>query len=760
MKKKLLVLAFCMTACVSLFGCGKNADEKGPEFVYVPTYQELSLLENVSLWNSQIIGNTLYYAEYIYDEQTGEGKQEFFAKDVLANAEPMSLNIQLSTENDEFSENSFTFGEDGALYAVGFVYPKVDGQTVYEGEIKMELRKYSAEGELLFAEDVTKQLTGDDGYAYVQYMKVDAAGRSYLSLETDVHVFDENGSYMGKVEVTQDWINGLYVVGDAVYAGRYSADYSGMELCEIDPQTKQVGNVLTGIPSNGNMVVAEGKDGEMLVSSENALFSYDLTTMEKTEILNWLNCDVPGYSVSAILYGGDDVYHAFTEDYSSEQQNYELITLTKTKASEVAQKEIITIASLYSYDQNLKREIIDYNKTNSEYRIQLKSYIDENAEWTDTTYSDAITRMNNDMTSGNAPDIIDLSYANMDNLIAKGLLEDWTPYLEKSTVISKDDFQEGILEAFTKDGKLYTIPGSVYVGGFMGKEEMLSDITSWTIEDMIALADAYPESTLFSYANKESVLQTFVYAAADTFIDYETGKCDFNGEDFIKLLEFANRFPLEYEYNEDDSYPTMLREGKIVLADVSFYSMEEFQMYQLLFDTDTRVLGYPSKEGDGKLQLIGADYYGICSKSDNKEGAFAFWEGLLAYEEYSQYGSVSGFPTRTDMLEECFAVAMEPNYALDENDQPMLDENGEPIKYPKTTWGWDDFEAEIYEASQEQVDEMRAMLNNCTLRSSADEELLKIISEETKPYFEGQKTAKEVADVIQSRVSIYVSENM
>jgi len=40
-----------------------------------------------------------------------------------------------------------------------------------------------------------------------------------------------------------------------------------------------------------------------------------------------------------------------------------------------------------------------------------------------------------------------------------------------------------------------------------------------------------------------------------------------------------------------------------------------------------------------------------------------------------------------------------------------------------------------------------------------DEEIYGIISEETGAFFHGQKSAKEVADIIQNRVSIYLSEN-
>ena len=40
-----------------------------------------------------------------------------------------------------------------------------------------------------------------------------------------------------------------------------------------------------------------------------------------------------------------------------------------------------------------------------------------------------------------------------------------------------------------------------------------------------------------------------------------------------------------------------------------------------------------------------------------------------------------------------------------------------------------------------------------------DESLNQIITEETESYFAGQKSAKEVASVIQSRAKIYLNEN-
>ena len=386
MKKKLLALAICMTACVSLFGCGsKGGAGNGPEFVYVPTYQALELGEGVGLWDSQLIGTNLYYTEYTYDEATGVGGQNYYVMDLANGTEPQMLSINPKQEGEEFNQNAYTLDAEGNMYAVGHVYEMTEEGVNYVENPKLEIRKVSKDGELLFSADVASHIVNDDReYLYIQHCRVDDKGRVYLGQENGVYVFDENGGFIGYVEVTTDWMNGMYTLGGKVYAGRYSADYNSMELCEINPETKQVGNILTGIPS-GNIMVAEAEEGKIIVASDTNLVSYDLTTMEKTEILNWIDCDVPGYSVSSVMYQGDGKYLVLLDDYTGEEEVYELITLTKTKASEVAQKEVITLATMYSYNSDLQKKIVDFNKTNEEYRISLKTYIDENTEWTDTT---------------------------------------------------------------------------------------------------------------------------------------------------------------------------------------------------------------------------------------------------------------------------------------------------------------------------------------------------------------------------------------
>ena len=61
--------------------------------------------------------------------------------------------------------------------------------------------------------------------------------------------------------------------------------------------------------------------------------------------------------------------------------------------------------------------------------------------------------------------------------------------------------------------------------------------------------------------------------------------------------------------------------------------------------------------------------------------------------------------------------------------------------------------------TQEQVDRIVSFVESVNKRGYYNEAISNIISEEAGAYFSGQKSARDVASVIQSRVQVYVNEN-
>ena len=82
----------------------------------------------------------------------------------------------------------------------------------------------------------------------------------------------------------------------------------------------------------------------------------------------------------------------------------------------------------------------------------------------------------------------------------------------------------------------------------------------------------------------------------------------------------------------------------------------------------------------------------------------------------------------------------------------------------------DDYDAYVYDRvaekevkikplTQEEVKKFSDFVLSINLLYSGNSEVSDIISEECSAFFSGQKTAEEVAEIIQNRVSVYINEN-
>ena len=87
-----------------------------------------------------------------------------------------------------------------------------------------------------------------------------------------------------------------------------------------------------------------------------------------------------------------------------------------------------------------------------------------------------------------------------------------------------------------------------------------------------------------------------------------------------------------------------------------------------------------------------------------------------------------------------------------------LDENGEKVEYDRTYW-LGGMEVPIPLLSDEEEDLVTDFLAGCDRRVYDNGTVINIINEEAAAFFEGQKSAEDVAAIIQSRAQIYVHEN-
>ena len=89
----------------------------------------------------------------------------------------------------------------------------------------------------------------------------------------------------------------------------------------------------------------------------------------------------------------------------------------------------------------------------------------------------------------------------------------------------------------------------------LGKTSIVGDRTSWTMKDMTDLLASMPEGTqAFGEMTRGNFMYQMMQYCGSDFVDASTGKCAFDTENFIALLEYAKSLPEELSedyYGED-----------------------------------------------------------------------------------------------------------------------------------------------------------------------------------------------------------------
>ena len=753
--RRVLGLALSAAMALSLAACGNSSggETEKKEWVWVPEFITIDD-ETVSFYDMQLVGDSLCYQSYDYDEETETSTQSICRYSLAdGNITKTPLNY---VEEKNWNLNRLVYAQDGSMYGTTNVYN--------EDYTKSEtfLCKFDAEGKQIFAEDMTELVAE----SYVDNMAIDGEGRIYVTGENNVWLFDADGNKRGTVSLGAD-VNWIRAMGSGKDGKMYLCYYTSngdTVLCDIDFDGKKTGNTYENYPSSNSNALVPGIDKDFLAQDGNRVYEYDTKSQTSTELFTWLDSDINGNTVENFWGLEDGRILAVASDWETNEKSIAL--LTKTKASEVPQKETILIGSLYG-DSNIQSAAVKFNKSNDKYHISIREYLNYN-DYDGDDYqafmTDGINRLNNDITSNNCPDILDLSGLNIKQLAAKGVFEDLNGYLEKSEKLSREDFLENILEAYTLDGKLVSIPYSFQMSTVVGKGSEVGTEMGWTLEELIAYADAHPDALLFDSKTKDVIMMTLMAYNADYFIDWSTGECRFDSEEFKDILNFANRFPEEYDWEKEDvSTPNKIQKGQVLLYEENIYDFNELQMCNEIFQGDASYIGYPTMDGSVGCMLSASQAYAITSKSGHKDGAWEFIEGFLTKEENPDRGFSSiGFPTMKSKLNAMAADAVEVKYYTDENGELYYDENGEPI--PMGGGGGisyeDGWSYEYRIPTQEEVDLALSLMEIAKPVSySQGDEVLNIINEEAAPFYKGQKSVDEVASVIQSRIKIYVGEN-
>lgn len=730
----LFLLGVSLTACKSKNGEVENNTQETlseKEYAYFPSFKKLDLTDdsNSYLEMGPVSNKKIDYllTKNIEDnDNPGKYVNEYYLGTYnLESGEKNQVKLDDAiAANNEWMQ-AFAILDNGKICAVVEQYNEDTFEENYM------VKTFSSEGILENSFSLSDFSNSD--YFYISNVGISLKGDIVFTVEKEVVVCDSEGKLKFRAQA-EDYIRTSLVDGDDVYVYAYSYENEKGKVSKLNYNDKKF-DTISEFKNDINYAFL-GKPGTLLLSGTNVVKQLDIKTGEIKDLWNWFEVDGADINPMAMLENEDGSYSVLYLDWSNEHSSYEELNITYEKVTPENKREVITYGCIYM-DYRMREAISRFNKGNSKYRVIPVCYEEEYG------WEVAYEKYGMDVTAGkfdiiSADDVDYYSYAKN-----KAFL-DLSPYYDKDGSFTEDKYFMNVLDAGIIEGKRYLVIPAANIITMASRKEFVGDKTSITLKDVMDIRKKYPDKAFLEYGSKASALYMFLLYSLDEFIDLEKGTCDFNKQEFIDLLEFANTFSDEMSFL--DNPWENIRKGDVVFTEMNISEFEDYQMSKALLGDTAQIVGMPSNS-QTKHILVPTSMYAISSKSKNPDGAWEFLRSLLG-EEYQniQYS----MPILKSAFEEVAKGAMEI--------RGYYDEEGHFVETPHTTWGNGNEEIEIYAASKEDVEAVRKMLESAVPYRFYDNKLLEIISEEVDPFFKNQKSATEVANIIQSRIRIYLAE--
>ena len=400
-------------------------------------------------------------------------------------------------------------------------------------------------------------------------------------------------------------------------------------------------------------------------------------------------------------------------------------------------KSTLRLGTLQISD-GLEQIVTEFNRYQNDIRIEVVDYYE------DGRFGEGIEQLKLDIVKGTAPDIIEVSMIDYQFLAAKGALADLYEYMDQDEICGRSLLQENILSAYEVNGKLFSIAPAFQIYSMWGKNSLTGGRHGISVQEMREMLEIQGKdiNAIWGFSADEPVLTTLCTFEMDKYVDWVKGTCDFEGELFSSVLEFA----AEYTGYKGDDFLTDVQRDNILLSVGEIDSAAKFQLEKEIYGGDINFVGYPTTKGSGTAVGFYGSELAVNAGSEKKDEAWRF----VRYYLLNGYKG-NGFPLCKEQFDETMSKSMENEYVFDGEEQ---------YEIPKLTWGNGGNYIEIYAADPETVSAIKNLVAGVEYKFQYHTEIQAIINEETESYFAGQKTIEEVVAVLQNRVSLYLQEQL
>ncbi len=507
---------------------------------------------------------------------------------------------------------------------------------------------------------------------------------------------------------------------------------------------------------NGAQPIFVGSDAGLFAYNGRGIYSVSMTKTEdgiyKTEaslFLDWTESGIvfQQYNTKIAVVDNTTVIVADTAFFDLDDLGT-LSVYRMIPADQIPEKEEIVIAnlgtSLYS------QAIIDFNRTSDTLHVIERDY---------TVYPEDRRKLalDTDIAAGDIPDIIIMSGDQVDGTIvntyeASDLLCDLTPLMKADPDFHYDDLLSYVTKPYMFMGEQRLFPLYAAMSTYFVHTDVAD--APLTPEESLALAAAHLAEDAKNTVCYFSDTYLHFRGALSSHYDPANAACSFDDPALADVIDRARSLGNGFDYlgNDLSDQSTVFREGKALFADIRLpKTLYDYviTMKNLGAETpeDLTAVGYPNYERTHCVTGSDGTYFAITEASEHKAECIRLLSAHLEVErhqhsEYLPYHIPVYY--RRDIAEE---LALYDGMTL-------VQENRIADFYP-------DAEAETMPGvkvkfTQEWADAFCDLLDSVTTRIVSTRTPEAIFYEElrTNP----NRSTRETLDIVQSRVSIYLSE--
>ena len=539
-----------------------------------------------------------------------------------------------------------------------------------------------------------------------------AGEAAVLNCSDRVRVFDASGAFRFDIPHAE-WSGRLIRNGGKLYFVDQN-DSGGGEVSLIDLDRRSL-TPLFSWPS-GTICRGDGESAFFLMQADGICRLSD--TGEASPLVIWEECGIGITGVSALEAEPDGSFLLSGSSFAP-------MRLSPALPQELKPRTRLTLGVMGLYGP-LLRAAADFNARSPDCYVQVIDLREG-----DLTPEEAVLRLNTQLISGQGPDMLAFGTGRLSPFpfLRKGMLRDLEQDIEADPDIKLADVR--IAGPIMRDcGGLYLLAADFSIETRLALQETFGDVSGWSFDDYLRLARATPDDRVVMY---NLTRDYFLTEGAARFmrqaIDWQAGTCDFDNADFIKLLEAVRDVKETPEDQQNLVFGDNLLAGGYMATELTMLNdVTSLARSTRHVGRPAVVVGFPTPDGSCGTDM-GIFPVGVLASTAHPEACWAFLKDWLLHP--------SAIPAYQPLIEKDMEEARQ--IAPGEKETMFSDRLSSPI-------------------TEEEIRQFYDLLEEIEHTALYDETVLNIIREEASPFLAGQRSAEETARIVQSRVSLYVSE--